>query len=81
MNWADWLLKGFAVFGAAAFTYQVGKHGFGWVWSKMSSWGTAAKVDLQQLALRVQAIEQHPALIVPPLKPVSPAAPTPPKAA
>jgi hypothetical protein len=58
MNWADWVLRAFALFGVLVFTYQVGKHGLQWVMTEISGWFSVAKADFLRLELRVQQLER-----------------------
>jgi hypothetical protein len=67
MNWADIAMKGFALLGMVWVAWLVGKHGFGWVASKVTGAGAAVRADILSLEARVKAIEAHPALAIPAL--------------
>jgi hypothetical protein len=63
---ASWLVPVFAVFGALAFTYAVGKYGVVPVFSKVTSWWNSGKADLQALEQRVKNLEAKVAPVVHP---------------
>lgn len=67
MDWADWLMKGFALFGAASVAWYVGKYGLSALGTKVSGAFSVAKADFVALEARVKSIEGHPALQIPPL--------------
>jgi hypothetical protein len=75
MNWADWVMRLFALFGVLVFTYQVGKHGLQWVMTEISGWFSVAKADFLALEARVKAIEAHPFFQNTPTPSVPPVAP------
>lgn len=57
MNYADWIMRAFALFGILVFTYQVGKHGLQWVMSEVAGWFSVAKADFLALEARVRELE------------------------
>ncbi len=59
MSWADWVMRGFALYGFAVFSWQVGQHGFRWVMSEFAGWFSVAKNDFRALEAKVHFIEQH----------------------
>ena len=57
MDWVDFLWKGFALFGIAAFVWYVGKFGWTAVTSGMSKMASVAKTDFVALEARVKILE------------------------
>lgn len=55
----SWLIPVFAVFGALAFTYAVGKYGLVPVKNKLVSWWNSGKADIAGLEARVKALESR----------------------
>lgn len=68
MNYADWVMRAFALFGILVFTYQVGKHGLSWVMSEVAGWFSVAKNDFLALEARVKELENWHATTAPPPK-------------
>lgn len=79
MNYADWVMRAFALFGILVFTYQVGKHGMQWVMSEVAGWFSVARKefdnlynDVKNIETRLARVENHPAISMPPLVPPAP---------
>jgi hypothetical protein len=84
MVWADWVVRGFALFGVIVFSWQVGKYGIRYVMTEIAGWFSVTKTEFQNLhgyvlvlENRLIALEQHHAVSIPPINPAA----EPPKAA
>lgn len=76
MDWADYVVKAFAVFGAGYVAYYTLRYGVGAVATKMASWVTVAKSDFSALEARVVGLESAVGIA----SPTGPTGSAPPKA-
>jgi hypothetical protein len=59
MVWADWVVRGFALFGVVVFSWQVGKHGVRWVMTEITGWFSVARTEFLDLKGYVLVLENR----------------------